>query len=928
MLTSPSTFPIANAAPVRSELGVLLARYAIRLNAAGELASSRRLAEDETATEEAETLWYAYAEPLPDSGFFAGTYPDLLRADMTQRFIELTHEVYKQEVGDEFGTTVPSMFTDEPQYCPITTLDTAGGKQDVFLPWTAGIEASFAAANEGTDALLDLLPSIIYDRADGSALARYRFIDHVAGLFANNYIGELAKWCDANSILATGHMNAEPRLGSQTAQTGDVMRSYEHMGIPGIDVLCDSREYNTAKQASSVARQQGRRGVMSELYGVTGWRWTFEGHKGQGDWQAALGVTFRVPHLFWSTMAGEAKRDYPACIGYQSPWWREYNTVETHFGRVNAAMTRGRAVTKVAVVHPVESYWLANGPKDANADECEEREKAFADLTSWLLFGAVDFDFVCESILPRQCEAADIKDGVLPVGECAYEAVIVPNLATIRSTTVERLRAFAAAGGTVIFAGSTPTLVDAQPPQTPIGMPGATVRFARGPILSALQPFRDVDLTVSESTLYRTKGHRADSLMYQLREDGAERFLFVCNTDRKEACPVDVAVRGEWAVEVLDTLSGEAWEIESTVAAGSTRFTYWFDGCESGLFRLHPRSSTVATSPRSQVVLRTQFKTDRDLTLSSTSLSEPNVLLLDHAEWLWAGTWEPLTEVLAVDQELRERLGFFKKGAKIPQAYTISAEQRAPVGDLVLRFTFNCEVPVTGAKLAIELPHTVGIVLDREPVASTPDGWYVDRDIRTVPLPNLAAGEHTLDLTYAYGQLTALERVYVLGDFGVDVRGRNASIVATRPLTWGDITRQGLPFYTGNITYHCTLTSDGATPLSLRVPHFAGPVVAVDVDGTRAGLLMTEPRACALGILGKGEHVVDVTCFGDRHNAFGPIHLVPGKTNWLGADAWRSDLDWWSAEPVLEAVGVLGAPLVCVPGREVSKQVRRPLAAH
>ena len=60
---------------------------------------------------------------------------------------------------------------------------------------------------------------------------------------------------------------------------------------------------------------------MSELYGVTNWDFDFMGHKGQGDWQAALGVVLRVHHLTWVSMKGEAKRDYPASIGYQVPWF-------------------------------------------------------------------------------------------------------------------------------------------------------------------------------------------------------------------------------------------------------------------------------------------------------------------------------------------------------------------------------------------------------------------------------------------------------------------------------------------------------------------------------------------------------------------------------------------------------------------------------
>src|SRR5690606_6060831 len=155
-----------------------------------------------------------------------------------------------------------------------------------------------------------------------------------------------------------------PTLESQTHATGEAMRSLRAFQIPGIDMLCDNMELTTAKQAQSVAHQYGREGVLSELYGVTNWDFDFVGHKAQGDWQAALGVTVRVPHLAWVSMAGEAKRDYPASIFYQSPWFREYPLIEDHFARVNVAMTRGQPLVRVGVVHPIESYWLAYGPEE------------------------------------------------------------------------------------------------------------------------------------------------------------------------------------------------------------------------------------------------------------------------------------------------------------------------------------------------------------------------------------------------------------------------------------------------------------------------------------------------------------------------------------------------------------------------------------
>ena len=82
----------------------------------------------------------------------------------------------------------------------------------------------------------------------------------------------------------------------------------------------------------------------------------------------------------------------------------------------------------------------------------------FQNLTQWLLFGGVDFDFISESLLPSLCETGGAP---LTVGEMAYDVILVPGCETLRSSTLERLEAFAAAGGTLIFAGATPTLENA-----------------------------------------------------------------------------------------------------------------------------------------------------------------------------------------------------------------------------------------------------------------------------------------------------------------------------------------------------------------------------------------------------------------------------------------------------------------------------------
>ena len=58
--------------------------------------------------------------------------------------------------------------------------------------------------------------------------------------------------------------------------------------------------------------------------------------------------------------------------------------------------------------------------------------------------------------------------------------------------------------------------------------------------------------------------------------------------------------------------------------------------------------------------------------------------------------------------------------------------------------TVNSEIEILGAKLAIEDAETLQIQWNNETVSNIPDGWYVDKAIKTVPLPKINVGKNTL----------------------------------------------------------------------------------------------------------------------------------------------------------------------------------------
>lgn len=624
-------------------------------------------------------------------------------------------------------------------------------------------------------------------------------------------------------------------------------------------------------------------------------------------------------------MAGEAKRDYPAAIGYQSPWYKEYAYVEDYFARVGTSMTRGKALTRAAVIHPIESYWLCFGPMETSGREQAFRDQAFEDLTSWLLHGLIDFDFISESLLPEQTPLDTIISGApLKVGECAYDVVILPNLRTIRSSTLERLQKFVACGGSVIVAGTAPTLIDARsPPESPCITSSKQVEWSSFAVLSALEQWRNVQVTSIDD------GKSHPKFLYQQRIDGQEQHLFICNTDKRRWYPTCVEVLGEWDVTILDALSGNPWEVDRTIENGWTRFNWHFEPSSSVLAMLKPASSTIekGTSSKPQEVLRNNMKTVDKVALKTIELSEPNVLVLDYAEYqVNDGPWESREEVLRVENIVRRRLQLPQKLEAFRQPWSIPSSARQRQAFLRLKFEVVSQTDIISPKLALEDAETTKIKVNGQDVPSKIAGWWVDEDIRTVELPSLKKGTNTIELEYEFHILTNIERVYLLGDFEVEIRGSSCTLLPSSlsRLDFGDWATQGYPFYAGNITYNCEITPSAAGEYFFEVPRFAGPVVTVDLEGKRKGTIALEPHVVDLGTLENRTYTVSVTCYGNRENSFGTLHLPDGCTKWFAPNAWRSEHEWWMEGYNVKTMGVLQRPQLKVKGKETYFVNRNP----
>ena len=879
--------------------GNLLARYAVTLDADGCLVGYRRLGEGEAPAGD-ELDRYAYMEIQNPSDWFNGqSYVDTLSPEAIGAFVRVTHERYADVLGQEFGKTVPAIFTDEPNLPRRGKLQSPQDTKAIAMPWTDDLPQTYLAAY-GED-ILDFVPELFFQLPAGQiSRARYRFHDHSSERFAAGFADTIGNWCEKNNLMLTGHMLEEPTLLSQTVAVGDCMRSYRSFQLPGIDMLAERRELNTAKQCQSAVHQYARPGMLSELYGVSNWDYTFRHHKLQGDWQAALGVSVRVPHLYWVSMRGEAKRDYPASIGHQSPWYRQYKYLEDHFARVASVLTRGNPLVKLAVVHPAESYWLHWGPESQTSLIRDEMDGRFEQLTDWLLYNQQDFDFICESLLPDQY---DPQGEGFAVGAMSYDAVVVPWLETIRTSTLDALKAFEAKGGKVIWLGQAPAYVDAQTPAEEIT---SVLPWSKPALLAELEPYRLHSVLDGPVP--------ADNIISQWREDSEGRWLFLCHVHdsaryyTNEARGLQLCLKGHWRAQKYDTLTGEITALPARYSANETRIDWMAWPQDSLLLRLEPGKQAIA---RAQAI---EWKQIAELPpVCPVTLSEPNVLLLDMPEWsLDGGAWQPREEVLRISDGCKASLGLQNEIRRGRQPWTLKDDPDAkPSHTLRLRHTIQSRISLDSVRLAIEDLPTLKLTWNGASIAPVSEGHYVDEAIRTVTLGALNAGENLLEIEIPFGKVTTVENAFLLGDFGVEVRGRTAIITEpVRELAFGDWTRQGLPFYGGNVVYHAEIGLSGGAQYALEATNFAQPVLGVAIDGVECSLIALSPYRAQLGCLSEGTHRVDLTAYGNRMNTFGALHNCDYASLWYGPGAWRLDDYEWTYEYRLHASGVLMAPKV------------------
>ena len=485
--------------------------------------------------------------------YFRGmaSYPSVLEQGTTQRFIELTHDVYASRLDGDLGKTVRIAFTDEPG----VPRDSPGRS----LAWTADFPEEFRR-RKGYDIEPHISGLIADALQTNAALAQIRvdLMDVRADLFVERYFAPIRDWCRAHGMMSGGHLDNDDTPEFALRQNhGSLLRSLRAMDVPGIDVIwrqlfpadggSPAKVNPFPRYASSAMHQNGGRFALSESFAIFGDSATPSQMKWIVDYQMVRGVNLFVLAYFAQSNSRHWMALFEPHAGPVTPYW----DFEPHFfkymERTSRFISQGRPGAETVVFFNTRAFW-------AGRDEAEEAAKAHYAVAGELDAMNCDYDFAED----RDLAGAEIlPGGRLKIGAMEYRAVVLPSERWMLPEAKDKIAKFELAGGIV----------------------------ACGRDLAKVPRTLDV------------AGDGARAIRVMKRVDGARRIWFVVNEDMERRNVELTFPDGERIVR-YDT-ERDAYEAVST--DGKVRRT--FDGGESAIY---VTGDCVAAAPvSSHSVVRT-----------------------------------------------------------------------------------------------------------------------------------------------------------------------------------------------------------------------------------------------------------------------------------------------------------------------------------
>ena len=530
-------------------------------------------------------------------------------------------------------------------------------------------------------------------------------------------------------------------------------------------------------------------------------------------------------------------------------------------------MSSGNPECELLYINPVESVWskVYSGTFTdlySNDDEIKKIENIYADNFMLLAKNGIDFDYGDEEMLQR---LASISGNCLNVGKMSYKKVLVSGMLNIRSSTYKLLKAFSENGGIVIVAGEKPAYLD----QEPFVFDIKAVYIKREEIPEYAKSGKEI---ITDS----------DKIFSQTRVDGDERYIVLLNTDRENGFNATLNLGKGKSLERLNARDGSIRSVGFSLYDGNIIIDTTFAKGEEQIYRVkmtdnkeHPQKDNSLP----KLILPAE---------APYTLNEPNILVLDKV--LYKGEEY---EILKADRKIRDEFNLPYRSGSMLQPWVVG-DNAEIVGDIEISYPFSiAKMPEDDIWLVLEHYKDFEVSVNGNRLClDNPCGKWIDICFDKFSLPHdiLHIGENYITLKTKFHQTNDLEAIYLLGNFGVN---ENFEIdILPKTLKRGDISTQGLPFYSGSITYHFNTKVKEDSLIELC---YSGALAKV--NGINIAF------APYTAIINPSDRI-DVEVVLTRRNTFGPLHQTTKNVHFFEPSCFVTEGDQFTMNYVLIEQGL------------------------
>jgi len=808
-------------------------------------------------------------KPSPWFGGF--TYVDIMRRDVTEKFLDVTLNAYKRVIGNEFGLTVPGVFQDEAEIAP-------AGEGDV-VNYTPALFDKFQA-KWGYDLRLNL-PSLFEEIGDWQRV-RHNFYATLLGLFEENWAKPYYDYCAANKLIFTGHYWDHEWPVPRLCPDSMAMSAFAHM--PGIDILMNNFQTDphaqfgnarAVKEIRSAANQFGRPRTMSETYGASGWDLTFFDQKRIGDWEYALGVNFLNQHLSYMTIMGARKRDHPLSFSYHEPWWHAYNILADYFGRLSVAMSKGVQDNRILVIEPTTTAWMYYSPK-GQTEHFKAIGDDFQNFVHCLEKEQVEYDLASEEMLKDFGRAQGKK---MILGERAYELIILPPaLENLNETTLTLITDYLAQDGKVLTFGAPSHFVNG-------GVTAKVEKLAGEHQKSWIQVSQETGLEeihrlCSQELGFQDPSHFSGLLFHHRRLLKDAELVFLVNTSSQESSVGKFLSRGR-SVEQWDPLTGKVLPYSSNRKGGKLEVSFTLPPGGSLLLCLRNQKSQKYEEPEYNWK---EIGAEKEVAIKPEA---PNVLTLDYCDLVIGEKVEKDLYFYDVQLETFKHHGLPRNPWDSAVQYKtniLDQDHFAPNSGFEATYWFTVALGVNLASLQIvvERPELYRAFINGRQIEPIRDRWWLDRSFGVFDIGAYAVyGKNKITLKVSPFTIhTELEPIYVLGDFRLRNEKKGFEVIPSSELKMGTWDSQGMPFYSGGVSY-LKIFNIGSPDIQkdcyyVKLGDWRGVVAEIKVGNKTAGFIGFHPFELDISEkLSSGANQISVIVYGSLKNTLGPHHNNP-----------------------------------------------------